>query len=206
MCFGGNTAMGSGSVSDSQSSSSTSSTTPKPKPKPKRRSAGRGSGKNKTLKQFGQGVVSNITTDLKMGMATFGMNTADQAAKLAEMGYSPKAIDSYQARTAASKQRLKEMMEKANDSDEDSSAPKPNVTIGASSGTGIGGGIPSTTGAIVNQPVETALSYQEQLAQNEIQRARQERARRKAEALRRRLEGGRRGLSLLRRSGSRGYA
>ena len=204
MCFGGNKAMGKDSVSDSQAS--VSSTTSKPKPKPKRRSAGRGSGANKTLKQFGQGVVSNISTDLKMGMATFGMNTADQAAKLAEMGYSPKAIDSYQARTAASKERLKEMMAKSNDNDDSSPAPKPAVTIGTGSGVGTGGGIPSTTAAIVNQPVETALSYQEQLAQNEIQRARQERTRRKAEALRRRLEGGRRGLSLLRRGGARGYA
>lgn len=204
MCFGGNSAMGSGSVSKSQSSSSTSTT----KPKPKRRSAGRGSGANKTLKQFGQGVVSKISTDLKMGTATFGMSAADQAAKLNEMGYSKKAIDSYQARTAASKERLKEMMASSNDSDDSSPAPapKPAVTIGTGSGVGTGGGIPSTTAAIVNQPVETALSYQEQLAQNEIQRARQERTRRKAEALRRRLEGGRRGLSLLRRGGARGYS
>lgn len=202
MCFGGNKAMGKDSVSDSKASVSST----KSKPKVKKKSAGKGSGANKTLKQFGQGVVSNITTDLKMGAATFGMNEADQAAKLAEMGYSPKAIDSYQARTAASKERLKEMMAKSNDNNDSSPAPKPAVTIGTGSGTGTGGGIPSTTEAIVNQPVETALSYQEQLAQNEILRARQERTRRKAEALRRRLEGGRRGLSLLRRGGARGYA
>ena len=119
MCFGGNAAMGSGSVSNSQSSSGSSSSKPK-------RSAGRGSGKNKTTKQFAKSTVSNIATDLKMGFSTFGLNKADQAAKLSDMGYSKKAIDSYQARTEASKKRAAETMAKMTSDDNDSSpAPKP---------------------------------------------------------------------------------
>jgi hypothetical protein len=66
-----------------------------------KRSAGRGSGANKTASQTVKSTISNISTDLQMGLSTFGMSKEDQAEKLSEMGYSSKAIDSYQARTAA---------------------------------------------------------------------------------------------------------
>lgn len=78
------------------------------KPKKKTRSAGRGSGSGKTASQAAKSVVSSISSDLKMGMSTFGMSKAAQAQKLSEMGYSPSAIDSYQARTAATQERMRE--------------------------------------------------------------------------------------------------
>ena len=159
---------------------------------------------------FGSNVASNIKSDLSIGIGLFSFgNRAKQNQKMSEAGYSQAAIDDYNKRTDASIQREKDALAKkaAMDAQEGDGPSAPNVAVGSGSGTGTGGGgIPSTVTGIINQPVETALSYQEQLAQNEIQRARQDRTRRKAEALRRRLEGGRRGLSLLRRGGARGYA
>ena len=102
MCFGGSSASNRGSVSSSRSGTGRTSS--------RTRSAGRGSGANKNIRQFRQSAVSNVTTDLKMGLSTFGMNKADQAAKLSQMGYSPRAIDSYQARTAASAARRSERL------------------------------------------------------------------------------------------------
>ena len=112
MCFGGSTASNRGSVSRSQSGTGRTST--------RRRSAGRGSGSNRNLRQTAQGVTRNITTDLRMGLATFGMSRERQAEKLSEMGYSSRAIDSYQARTAASQERMREQMARSNDNDNDS--------------------------------------------------------------------------------------
>ena len=54
-----------------------------------------------------------------MGLSTFGMSKERQAEKLSEMGYSSKAIDSYQARTAASQERMREQMARSNDDDND---------------------------------------------------------------------------------------
>lgn len=114
ICGGGSKkASNRGSVSSSKSSSSRSAPV-------RRRSAGRGSGANKTVRQTAQSVTRNIGTDLKMGFSTFGMSKDRQAEKLSQMGYSPKAIDSYQARTAASAARMREQMARSNDNDNDS--------------------------------------------------------------------------------------
>ncbi len=70
------------------------------------------SAKSKSGKVYsGRGEVSGkptIISDLQMGMSTFGMSKAAQAQKLSEMGYSPSAIDSYQARTAATQERMRQ--------------------------------------------------------------------------------------------------
>ena len=47
----------------------------------------------------------NIASDLSIGFSTFGMNQQDQAAKMRSMGYSSAAVQDYQARTQASKDR-----------------------------------------------------------------------------------------------------
>ena len=99
MCFGGSSASNRGSVSSSRSSSSSRSTPTRT------RSAGRGSGANRNVRQTVQSTARNISTDIRMGLSTFGMSKERQAEKLSEMGYSPRAIDSYQARTAASAAR-----------------------------------------------------------------------------------------------------
>jgi hypothetical protein len=119
MCFGGSRASNRGSVSSSRSSSGSRSTPTR------RRSAGRGSGANRNLRQTVQGVTRNITTDLRMGLSTFGMSKERQAEKLSEMGYSPRAIDSYQARTAASRERMRQESMRSDYGNDDSPAPAP---------------------------------------------------------------------------------
>jgi len=121
MCFGGSSASNRGSVSSSRSGSSRR--TPAP-----RRSAGRGSGANRNLRQTAQAVTRNISTDLRMGLSTFGMSKDRQAEKLSQMGYSPKAIDSYQARTAATAARAAQQnmrTEYGNDDSRPAPAPTP---------------------------------------------------------------------------------
>ena len=122
MCFGGSRASNRGSVSSSRSGSSRR--TPAP-----RRSAGRGSGANRNLRQTAQAVTRNISTDLRMGLSTFGMSKDRQAEKLSQMGYSPKAIDSYQARTAASAARAAQQSTRTEYGRDDSRpAPAPTPT------------------------------------------------------------------------------
>ena len=50
----------------------------------------------------------NLANDLTMGLSTFGLSGEAQAEKLADLGYSPGAIQDYQNRTAESKKRLAE--------------------------------------------------------------------------------------------------
>lgn len=69
------------------------------------RSAGRGSGANKTIGQTAKSAVSSITSDIKMGISTFGQSKEKQAQTLRDLGYSERAINSYQERTAASAAR-----------------------------------------------------------------------------------------------------
>jgi len=122
MCFGGSSASNRGSVSSSRSGSSRR--TPAP-----RRSAGRGSGANRNLRQTAQAVTRNISTDLRMGLSTFGMSKDRQAEKLSQMGYSPKAIDSYQARTAATAARAAQQSTRTEYGRDDSRpAPAPTPT------------------------------------------------------------------------------
>lgn len=86
--------------------------------KNKERSSGRGSGGGKTATQTVKSGVDQFKSDLTMGLSTFGMSKDRQAEKLSEMGYSPGAIDSYQARTEATKQRqLQSMMSQRDDND-----------------------------------------------------------------------------------------
>ena len=72
-----------------------------------RRSAGRGSGRGKTVRQTAKSTLSSITSDIKMGLSTFGQSKEKQAQTLREAGYSERAISSYQERTAASAARAR---------------------------------------------------------------------------------------------------
>ena len=72
-----------------------------------RRSAGRGSGRGKTVRQTAKSTLSSVTSDIKMGLSTFGQSKEKQAQTLRDAGYSEKAITSYQERTAASAARAR---------------------------------------------------------------------------------------------------
>ena len=88
-----------------------------------RRSAGRGSGKGKTVRQTAKSTLSSITSDIKMGLSTFGQSKEKQAQTLREAGYSERAIGSYQERTAASAARARAAA--ASGGGRDRSAPAP---------------------------------------------------------------------------------
>lgn len=197
MCFGGNKAMGGGSVSSSKSSSGSTASKPK-------RSAGRGSGANKTTTQFVKGAIAQRSTDLKMGLSTLFMNKGDQAAKLSEMGYSPKAIDSYQARTAASAARAAQQSTRTEYGYKDKYG---NITNPALSPEAIAARqqAASPRGLLTGSG---ATDSADSLASAESERRKAEIARLKAQQLRKRLEGGRRGRSslLTSRGGGGGYA
>ena len=75
----------------------------------KTKSSGRGSGEGKTTSQAAKSIVSSVTSDIKMGLSTFGQDKEAQAQTLRDQGYSERAIQSYQDRTAASQARLAEM-------------------------------------------------------------------------------------------------
>ncbi len=77
-----------------------------------RRSAGRGSGRGKTVRQAAKSRLSSVTSDIKMGLSTFGQSKAKQAQTLRDAGYSERAITSYQERTAASAARARESLSK----------------------------------------------------------------------------------------------
>jgi len=72
------------------------------------RSAGRGSGEGKTIRQAAKSRLSSVTSDIKMGLSTFGQSKERQAQTLREAGYSERAIGSYQERTAASAARARQ--------------------------------------------------------------------------------------------------
>jgi hypothetical protein len=195
MCFGGNKAMSKGSVSSSKSSYKPSA----PAPTTKKRSAGRGSGANKTPTQFVKGAIAQRSTDLQMGLSTLFMNKGDQAAKLSEMGYSPKAIDSYQARTAASAARAAQQSTRTEYGYKDRDG---NITNPALSPQALAAQqqAASPRGLLTGSG---ATDSADNLASAENERRKAEIARLKAQQLRRRLEGGRRGRSSL-ITGSRG--
>lgn len=88
-----------------------------------RRSAGRGSGKNKTIGQSVKSAFSSASSDIKMGMSTFGQSKSKQAQTLRDAGYSERAITSYQERTAASAARARAAA--ASGGGRDRSAPAP---------------------------------------------------------------------------------
>jgi hypothetical protein len=69
------------------------------------RSAGRGSGRGKSTRQTVKSAASSLATDIKMGLSTFGQSKEQQAQTFRDEGYSERAIQSYQDRTAASMAR-----------------------------------------------------------------------------------------------------
>ena len=69
------------------------------------RSAGRGSGRGKSTRQTVKSAASSLATDIKMGLSTFGQSKEQQAQTFRDQGYSERAIQSYQERTAASMAR-----------------------------------------------------------------------------------------------------
>lgn len=83
-----------------------------------RTSAGRGSGRGKTARQTVKSTIDSLKSDISMGLSTFGQGKEQQAQSLREQGYSERAIQGYQERTAASQERLKSMMSSMNDSDD----------------------------------------------------------------------------------------
>ena len=85
------------------------------------RSAGRGSGGGGAQAS----TLDKITTDLKMGLSTFGQSKEQQAQTLRDQGYSEKAITSYQERTAASMERALAEQERISKDDKPAPAPAP---------------------------------------------------------------------------------
>lgn len=155
--------------------------------------------------------VKNISTDVKMGLSTFGLTGKAQADKLKSQGYSDAAIKDYQKRTAESKKRLaKEIKRSSDDSpkrvtreDEPDTVFTPTTTTTTTTDTtteretdisgGVAGASPAgetsvTAESIYTRPPEEAMSDQEKLAQAELRRQREQRAISKAERLRTRME------------------
>ena len=95
----------------------------------RRPSAGRGSNTGNSLRQTGKNLFNSFTTDLKMGLSTFGQTGERQAQSLRDQGYSERAIQSYQERTAATRERMRqEQMARSDDND---SSPAPVTTAAA---------------------------------------------------------------------------
>jgi len=89
--------------------------------KPKRRSSG-GKGTAPTVKS----TASSLATDIKMGLSTFGQSKEKQAQTFRDQGYSERAIQSYQERSAASLARAKAEQDRISKSDSGSRpAPAP---------------------------------------------------------------------------------
>lgn len=154
-------------------------------------------------------VVKNISTDVKMGLSTFGLTGKAQKEKLKSLGYSDPAIKDYQARTARSKQRAAEMEKRGGGDDKpakvvttdtddtDTTTTTTTTNTTTERDTDISGGVPNdspagttsvTAESIYTRDPEEAMSDQEKLAQAELRRQRQQRAIGKAERLRTRLE------------------
>ena len=80
--------------------------------KPARRPSG-GKGTKPTVKS----TASSLATDIKMGLSTFGQSKEQQAQTFREQGYSEKAIQSYQERSAASLAKAQAEMDRISKSD-----------------------------------------------------------------------------------------
>ncbi len=149
-------------------------------------------------------VVKNISTDVKMGLSTFGLTGTAQEAKLKSLGYSDPAIKDYQKRTAASKKRAAEMAKSSggddkpakvvttttdtDDTDTTTTTTTTDTTTERSTDISGAGTTSVTAESIYTRDPEEAMSDQEKLAQAELRRQRQQRAIGKAERLRTRLE------------------
>ena len=155
-------------------------------------------------------IVKNISTDVKMGLSTFGLTGEAQADKLKSQGYSDAAIKDYQDRTAASKARLAAQSDSNDDDNRRVVTTKTTPTVTTPTVTtptvttptterdtdisgGVAGASPAGTTSVTAESIytrspEEAMSDQEKLAQAELRRQRQQRAIGKAERLRTRLE------------------
>lgn len=147
-------------------------------------------------------IVKNISTDVKMGLSTFGLTGKAQADKLSSLGYSKPAIEDYQKRTAESKKRLaqqpsgggddkpaKVVTTKTDDTDTtDTTTTTTTTTTERDTDIGGAGTTSVTAESIYTRDPEEAMSDQEKLAAAELRRQRQQRAIGKAERLRTRLE------------------
>lgn len=81
----------------------------------KSKSSGKGS--KPTVKS----TASSLATDIKMGLSTFGQSKEQQAQTFRDQGYSERAIQSYQERSAASLARAQAEQERISKSDSGSS-------------------------------------------------------------------------------------
>jgi len=149
-------------------------------------------------------IVKNISTDVKMGLSTFGLSGKAQADKLKSQGYSDAAIKDYQKRTADSKKRLAEMEKKGggddnamkvtttttdtDDTDTTTTTTTTETTTERDTDISGAGTTSVTAESIYTRDPEEAMSDQEKLAAAELRRQRQQRAIGKAERLRTRLE------------------
>jgi secreted trypsin-like serine protease len=146
-------------------------------------------------------VVKNISTDVKMGLSTFGLTGKAQADKLKSQGYSDAAIKDYQDRTAANKARSAQIKTDDNDDkpakvvttttdtdDTDTTTTTTDTTTERSTDISGAGTTRVKAKSIYTRDPEKALSDQEQLAAAELRRQREQRALSKAERLRTRLE------------------
>ena len=89
------------------------------------RSAGRGSGRGKSTRQTVKSAASSLATDIKMGLSTFGQSKEQQAQTFRDQGYSERAIQSYQERSAASMARALEAASKSDNDSKPAPAPEP---------------------------------------------------------------------------------
>lgn len=89
--------------------------------KPARRPSG-GKGTKPTVKS----TASSLATDIKMGLSTFGQSKEQQAQTFRDQGYSERAIQSYQERSAASLARAQAEQDRISKSDsKPAPAPEP---------------------------------------------------------------------------------
>jgi hypothetical protein len=125
--------------------------------KPKRRSSG-GKGSKPTVKS----TASSLATDIKMGLSTFGQSKEQQAQTFRDEGYSERAIQSYQERSAASLARAKAEQERISKSDSSSST----ATRETSTDTDTDTGRTTATGTdtVLDQTTDAALDTVEDIS------------------------------------------
>ena len=122
MCFGAIASAASSRSRDpevrttgSPTGTQTRGSSPRPKPKPS------------PISRAVSNVSRSFVNDLAMGLSTFGQSKEKQRETLRGQGYSESVIDDYQARTAASQERMREQMARSDDNDS-SPAPAPAPT------------------------------------------------------------------------------
>jgi|14BtaG_2_1085337.scaffolds.fasta_scaffold13334_3 CO/xanthine dehydrogenase Mo-binding subunit len=125
--------------------------------KPKRRPSG-GKGTKPTVKS----TASSLATDIKMGLSTFGQSKEQQAQTFRDEGYSERAIQSYQERSAASLARAKAEQDRISKSDSGSSS---TTTTDTSTGTDTDTTATTTgTDTVLDQTTDAALDAVEDIS------------------------------------------